>query len=192
MKRILIALVVFAAALSVHAYEKRDLLQRSATEAEVKASLVMDQKWVPYPAYSDRNGWNNLLGDYRENIIKTGEKCLDYKWEVVKASQYLEFEKSGSRDIMEKPNNRNSTAFGRLLMAELAEGKGRFLTDIMDGVFYFCEQTTWAESAHLVRFQESGRAIPDFRTDVLELKQGGLAQMLSWTCLLYTSDAADE
>ena len=56
MKRILIALVVFAAALSVHAYEKRDLLQRSATEAEVKASLVMDQKWVPYPAYTDRNG----------------------------------------------------------------------------------------------------------------------------------------
>ena len=54
MKRILLALVVFAAALSVHAYEKRDLLQRSATEAEVKASLVMDQKWVPYPAYTDR------------------------------------------------------------------------------------------------------------------------------------------
>ena len=181
MKRILIALVVFAAALSVHAYEKRDLLQHCATEAEVKASLVMDQKWVPYPAYSDRNGWNNLLGNYRENIIKTGEKCLDYKWEVVKASQYLEYEKSGSRDIMEIPNNRNSTAFGRLLMAELAEGKGRFLTDIMDGVFYFCEQTTWAESAHLVAFQKSGRSIPDYRTDVLELKQGGLAQMLSWT-----------
>ena len=167
--------------MGANAYEKRDLLQRSATEAEVKASLVMDQKWVPYPAYSDRNGWNNLLGDYRDDIIKTGEKCLDYKWEVVKASQYLEFEKSGSRDIMEKPNNRNSTAFGKLLMAELAEGKGRFLTDIMDGVFYFCEQTTWAESAHLVRFQKSGRAIPDYRTDVLELKQGGLAQMLSWT-----------
>ena len=181
MKRIIIALVMFVAALSVHAYEKRDLLQRSATEAEVKASLVMDQKWVPYPAYSDRNGWNNLLGNYRENIIKTGEKCLDYKWEVVKASQYLEYEKSGSRDIMEIPNNRNSTAFGRLLMAELAEGKGRFLTDIMDGVFYFCEQTTWAESAHLVAFQKSGRSIPDYRTDVLELKQGGLAQMLSWT-----------
>ena len=73
--------------MGANAYEKRDLLQRSATEAEVKASLVMDQKWVPYPAYSDRNGWNNLLGDYRDDIIKTGEKCLDYKWEVVKASR---------------------------------------------------------------------------------------------------------
>ena len=133
MKKVILALAVFAASLmGANAYEKRGLLQRSATEAEIKASLVMDQKWVPYPAYTDRNGWNNLLGDYRDNIIKTGEKCLDYKWEVVKASQYLEFEKSGSRDIMEKPNNRNSTAFGKLLMAELAEGKGRFLTDIMD------------------------------------------------------------
>lgn len=56
--------------MGANAYEKRDLLQRSATEAEVKASLVMDQKWVPYPAYSDRNGWNDLLGDYRNDIIK--------------------------------------------------------------------------------------------------------------------------
>ena len=181
MKRILLALAVFAATLSVHAYEKRDLLEKAATEAEVRSSLVMDQKWVPYPAYADRSGWASLLGDYRDDIIKAGEKCLGYKWEVVKASQYLEYEKSGSRKIMEDPNNRNSTAFSRLLMAELAEGKGRFITDIMDGVFYFCEQTTWAESAHLVAFQKSGRSIPDYRTDVLELHQGGVAQMLSWT-----------
>lgn len=181
MKRILLALAFFAATLSASAYEKRDLLEKAATEAEVNSSLVMDQKWVPYPAYADRSGWTALLGDYRDAIIKAGEKCLGYKWEVVKASQYLEYEKSGSRDIMEKPNNRNSTAFSRLLMAELAEGKGRFITDIMDGVFYFCEQTTWAESAHLVAFQKSGRSIPDYRTDVLELHQGGLAQMLSWT-----------
>lgn len=181
MKRLILALAVFAAALSAGAYEKRDLLEKAATEADVSSSLVMDQKWVPYPAYADRNGWTALLGDYRDAIIKAGEKCLGYKWEVVKASQYLEYEKSGSRDIMEKPNNRNSTAFSRLLMAELAEGKGRFMTDIMDGVFYFCEQTTWAESAHLVAFQKSGRSIPDYRTDVLELHQGGLAQMLSWT-----------
>ena len=181
MKRILLALAFFAATLSASDYEKRDLLEKAATEAEVNSSLVMDQKWVPYPAYADRSGWTALLGDYRDAIIKAGEKCLGYKWEVVKASQYLEYEKSGSRDIMEKPNNRNSTAFSRLLMAELAEGKGRFITDIMDGVFYFCEQTTWAESAHLVAFQKSGRSIPDYRTDVLELHQGGLAQMLSWT-----------
>lgn len=78
MKKVILILAVFAASLmGANAYEKRDLLQRSATKAEVKASLVMNQKWVPYPAYSDRNGWNNLLGDYRNDIIKTGEKCLD-------------------------------------------------------------------------------------------------------------------
>ncbi len=191
MKKLLLTLGFVAAVFTVHAYEKRDLLQKSATEAEVKQALVMDQKWVPYPAYSDRNGWEALLGSARDQIIKMGERNLGYQWEVVKASQYLEYEKSGSRKIMENPNNRNSTAFGRLLMAELAEGKGRFITDIMDGVFYFCEQTTWAESAHLVSFQKSKRAIPDFRTDVLELHQGGVAQMLSWT-YYYLHDQFDK
>ena len=191
MKRILLAAAVLVASLSVQAYEKRDFLQKSATEAQVRGCLVMNQKWVPYPAYADREGWNKFLGEYRDRIISDGEKMLGYKWEVVKASQYLEFEKSGSRKIMEDPNNRNSTALGRLLMAELAEGKGRFITDIMDGVFYFCEQTTWAESAHLVAFQKSGRSIPDYRTDVLELHQGGLAQMLSWT-YYYLHDQFDK
>ena len=182
MKKTLLTLAfALGCILTGQAYEKRDFLQKSATPQQLESYLVMDQKWVPYPAYTDRDGWNRFLGENREAIIRDGEKTLGYPWEVVKASWYLEFEKSGSRQIMEAPNNRNSTAFGKLLMAELAEGKGRFLTDIMDGVFYFCEQTSWAESAHLIAFQKSGRAIPDFRTDVLELHQGGVAQMLSWT-----------
>lgn len=182
MKKTLLTLAfALGCILTGQAYEKRDFLQKSATPQQLESYLVMDQKWVPYPVYTDRDGWNRFLGENREAIIRDGEKTLGYPWEVVKASWYLEFEKSGSRQIMEAPNNRNSTAFGKLLMAELAEGKGRFLTDIMDGVFYFCEQTSWAESAHLIAFQKSGRAIPDFRTDVLELHQGGVAQMLSWT-----------
>ena len=181
MRKILLALVlVLAYATSALAHEKRDLLEKSATEAQVRSCLVMDQKWVSYPDYDDRDGWNSLLGEYRDAIIKDGEKELDHKWEVVRASWYLEYEKSGSREIMQNPNNRNSRALSRLFMAELAEGKGRFLTDIMDGVFYFCEETSWAESAHLVGFQRSRRAIPDYREDVLELNQGGVAQMLSW------------
>lgn len=162
-------------------YEERNILERVATPAEVKASLLMDQKWVPYPAYKDREGWNQLLGDHRTAIIHQGERYLGYQWEVVKASQYMEYEKSGSRAVMQDPNNRNTTAFSSLLMAELAEGQGRFMKDIVDGVFFFCEMTSWAESAHLAAYQKTHRALPDYRENILELHQGSKSQMLAWT-----------
>lgn len=68
-----------------------------------------------------------------------------------------------------------------LLVAELAEGRGRFVNDLINGAMYFCEMTSWAESAHLSAYQKSKRALPDYRESILELRQGDVAQLLSWT-----------
>ena len=45
------------------AYEERDILRSRVDEAKLKTLLVPDQKWVPFPAYADRAGWDKLLGD---------------------------------------------------------------------------------------------------------------------------------
>ena len=119
-KSLAFIVLLFFVLTRLQAYETRDLLQHSATESQVRQSLVMDRKWVPYPAYSDREGWDKFLGNYKSAIIKNGERYLDYHWRVVRASEYLEYEKSGSRKIMENPNNGNATAFSAMLMAELA------------------------------------------------------------------------
>ena len=73
----------------LHAYEKRDLLQKEVDFEKVKSALIMEQKWVPYPDYSDRAGWDKLLGDYKEKYIRKGESYLDYEWKVVKATGRL-------------------------------------------------------------------------------------------------------
>lgn len=182
MKRHLVTIGLLVATLiPLQAYEARNLLQKAATENEVRQSLVMDQKWIPYPSYTDRAGWDKFFGEYKDAIIKTGEGYLDYHWRVVRATDYLEYEKSGSRDIMQVPNNKNVQAFSSMLVAELAEGKGRFVNDLMNGIFFFSEMTSWAESAHLMAYQKTKRALPDHREHILELHQGGMAQMLSWT-----------
>ena len=56
---------------------------------------------------------------------------------------------SGDRAIMESPFGKNNSALGSLFMAEMAEGKGRFVDQIINGVFASCEMTSWALSAHL-------------------------------------------
>ena len=40
------------------------------------SSLVMNQGWVPYPAYDDRDGWAEQLGEYQERIAAAGAKYL--------------------------------------------------------------------------------------------------------------------
>lgn len=175
---IVLALLGFT---NTNAYEKRDLLQHSASEEQLKQYLVMDQKWVPYPNYIDRQGWDELTSDNRNAIIKAGERFLDNAWTVVRASDYMEYERSGSRKAMEDPYNKNTQAFSALLMAELAEGKGRFVNDIVNGVFSLCEMTSWAESAHLASYQKTKRALPDHNENILDLKSGNLSQLLSWT-----------
>ena len=100
MKKI-VPLIVLLNCLSMllFGFEKRDLLLKKADLATVKTSLILNQKWVSYPNYHDRKAWDNLTSGVKEEIIRKGESALNYEWKVVKASDYLEFERSGNRDI---------------------------------------------------------------------------------------------
>lgn len=175
------------------AYTERNLLQNSVTKEQLKEALIMDGEWVPYPAYSDREGWNSLLSEEdRQTLIKAGEKMLDYKWQVIRATDYLEYERSGERNIMQNPYEANRKAINVLMMAELAEGKGRFVDQLINGVFFSCEMTSWVLSAHLPR-QSTKRSMPDWREQIIDLGSGNYGSMLAWVYYFFhdTFDKAD-
>ncbi len=161
------------------AYCDRNFLQKEADFKKLKSSLVMKQKWVPYPDYDDRDGWNRFLGPYKNDYICRGEACLGYVWKVVKATDYMAYERSGDQSAMEAPYGENSRALQDLFMAELAEGKGRFVDHIINGVFHCCEMTTWALSAHL-RLQKAKGYLPSHKEHVIDMGAGGLASLLAW------------
>ena len=176
--------VLMVAALGVlsfkaNAYTERNMLQKVADEATLKNVLVMNQKWVPYPAYTDRAAWDSLMGPNKQRLIQAGEKLLNYKWQLIPATAYIEYERSGNRKIMENPFNDNRNALNALMLAELAEGKGRFIDQLLDGVFMSCEMNSWVLSAHLPR-QSSKRSLPDFREQIIDLGSGNYGALLSW------------
>lgn len=178
---------------AMFAYTERNLLQNSVTKEQLKEALVMNGAWVPYPAYSDREGWNSLLNDEdRQTLIKAGEKMLDYKWQVIRATDYLEYERSGERNIMQNPYEANRKAINVLMMAELAEGKGRFIDQLINGIFFSCEMTSWVLSAHLPR-QSTKRSMPDWREQIIDLGSGNYGSMLAWVYYFFhdTFDKAD-
>lgn len=180
MKRTTVLLCLLLWAVAAFAYTERNLLEKRARVETLKDVLLMDQQWVPFPDYADRAGWEAFLGPYRETYIRRGEKRLDYRWQVVRATDYLEFERTGNRDVMENPYNENIFAIVDLLLAELAEGKGRFVDQLINGVFHSCEMTSWALAAHII-VQPTHRALPAYDYPVIDLVSGDLSGVLSWT-----------
>lgn len=180
-------LMLFGFLIQAQAYTEKNLLQKHTDLKSLEKVLIMNQKWVPYPTYEDRAGWDKFLGDYKELYIKQGEKKLNYQWKVIKATDYIEYERSGSRNIMENPFDDNNKAIATLVMAELAEGKGRFIDQIINGVFHSCEMTSWALSAHLGA-QRSGRSLPSNKEHIIELTSGDLGSLLSWTYYFFNKE----
>ena len=163
----------------VFAYTKRDLLQKRADVITLKNVLVKDYKWIPYPAYQDRRGWDIFLGKYKLAFIEKGQQALGYQWKVIKATDYLEFERTGSRSTMEGPFNQNIQAIVDLFMAELAEGEGRFIDQLANGVFESCQMTSWAAAAHL-KLQLNKSSFPNHNEQIIDLVSGDVGSLFSW------------
>ena len=83
---------------------------------------------------------------------------------------------------MQNPFRANSSALSSLVMAELAEGEGRFLDQIANGIWFFCEKTSWVLSAHMGQHTRRDRtSLPDYDEFVIDLMAGDVGSFLSWT-----------
>lgn len=165
-----------------------NLLTGTFKQEDVRSYLKTGRSWIPYPEYADRAGWEQLVAPFKEQIIEKGNSVLSYQWQVVKATDYLEYERSGNRTIMEKPLNENVSALSSLILAELAEGKGRYIDQIINGSWHLTEMSTWSLSAHLPAFQSSKRSLPQQRTQVLDLMAGDLGSLLAWTHYFFRTE----
>jgi len=104
---------------------------------------------------------------------------------VVQATDYLEIIRSGDRrqGAYAAPQN----ALLALVMGELTEGKGRFIDQIVNGVWYYSEQTWWGWSAHLTA-QKAPHGLPDADEPVIDLGVGEITNILSWTWFLFREE----
>ena len=140
--------------------------------------FVTGGEWFPYPDYSDRAGWDALIGDNKSFLVNAGEKYTDFEWKSVPATAYLAYERTGERAIMEAPLKENRLALNSLVLAELAEGKGRFIDQIINGVWHLSQMPSWVLSAHLPR-QASKRALPDPAEQIIDLGSGALGAQIA-------------
>lgn len=168
-----------------HHAEERNILMKELQQLDLSKDLITDHSWILLPDHKNRNFWNNLSPQIREAYIKAAESQLNYGWPGVKATDYMEIVRSGNRlqEVYAGPKS----ALSALVMGELADGKGRFIDQIINGVWYYCEQTWWGWSAHFY-LQQAPNGLPDANEPTIDLGVGEVASMLAWTWYLFKDE----
>jgi hypothetical protein len=103
--------------------QARNILANEAKQIDLAKVLITDNSWNKLPTYKDRQFWQNLPADVKESYLTRAEGYLTYNWPVVRATDYLEFIRSGDR--RQEAYSACSSALISLVMGELVEGKGR-------------------------------------------------------------------
>jgi len=185
MKHLILILALTVFGFAGMAKEQRDLLQKEAKETSLSQALVKHFSELGFPDYYNRTFWNNLPETFKKQYIEDAEKYFDYNWPVVKATEYLEIIRSGDR--RQEAYAAPRAALMALVMGELVEGKGRFTDQIVNGVWYYSEQTWWGWSAHLTA-QKAPHGLPDADEPVIDLGVGEITNILSWTWFLFKDE----
>ncbi len=158
---------------------KRSILAGAWDEPRLATALQPAGHWTPFPVYRDRAAWDALPGDERQARILAAERTLGKAWEAIPATLLLEYKRNGNRSRFE------AVSFGRrkrlrdLAVAECLEGKGRFLDDVLNGVWLVCEESWWGVPAHL-GMQKAGTGLPDVEEPVVELFAAETGSLLAW------------
>lgn len=171
---LLILCLFFGGCLRLNSQETH-LLENSLTQEQLQEALLPVEEWMRYPSYKDRLSWEKTIPvDIRTNIIKAGEKALDYEWKPDLASDYLAYKRTGQ--IL--TGRKNQMTLNSLVLAELVEGKGRFLDAIIDGAWFLCE-VSWVHSAHAY-FQKDKSGLPDPDEPTVELVVADIGAQMAW------------
>ena len=165
--------------------KERNILGDEAKIIDLDKSLITNDSWNKIPNYKNRKFWQSLPQNIREEYISKAEKYLDFDWPAIKATDYLEFIRSGDR--RQQVYATRSNALIALVMGELVEGKGRFMDQVINAVWYFSEQTYWGWSAHL-GMQKRGLGLPDVNDPIIDLGVGEITNNLSWTLYLFKDE----
>jgi len=112
-------------------------------------------------------------------LTSAGEDAATKDWTVLPATVYLDFMRNGDRRSYQLPWAERRNRLVSLVLAECAEGKGRFLDPITNGLWVLFEESSWVYPAHIF-MQRAGSDLPDITEPIVDLGVGETAALISW------------
>ena len=179
MKKTIVFITVFLLlACSLYA-QKENLLGGKYSAAELQRLLIPQKDWTPFPRIDDREGWAEADRDMLQACILSAGASVDYDWPTIPATLSLLFVRDGNRSRYEAISFKKRAVLSTLIMAEVAENKGRFIDPIINGVWSICEESWWGVSAHLPRGREYA-GLMDVSEPFVDLFAAETGKVIAW------------
>ena len=125
---------------------------------------------------ADDTFWRDSIPlEMRQSYVEYGEQYLGKPWTVLPWTVFAENKQTGNRVNYEALCFEKRRQLAAIVMAEIMEGKGRFMGDIIDGMGSFCEETWWGIPAHYPK------AIPLAELQEVDLFNAETASLIVWT-----------
>lgn len=154
-------------------------LQKNQPRQWLKPQLLRSS----FPDRSQRSVWEKADPAAAAFLLANGEKYLGHIWATLSATLFLDFAETGVRGRYQDAFFARREALSSLVMAECIEGKGRFVRDIVNGIWAICEDSYWGLPAHLY-LQKRGFGLPDVQEPTVDFSAAETASLLAWTSYL--------
>ena len=163
---VLVVLVLVSASVFAQ-ITQRNLLSSHFKLEDIKASLISQRDWKPFPKTAAE--WKERVPQAQlDEIVKKGEQILGKEIPQVPATLLLEYVRNGNRSNYEAKSFARRNNLMDLVLAESVEDKGRFTDAIANYVWAICEETYWGVPAHLST-QKAKSGLPDVEDPIVEL-----------------------
>ncbi len=159
------------------------MLNKVLGRINLKEVLAPRDFYKPFPVFEERKIWEELDKELREYYINKAGSYMNYQWQQLTATCYMEYKKSGNRTNYQEIIKERRKVVISLLLAECMEGKGRFVNDIINGVWCICEETSWVAPAHNnYMLAQKNNVLPDIELEVvfIDLFSAETASLLTW------------
>ncbi len=138
----------------------------------------------PFPKAAEREAYEALPANLRTNLIAMGEAVSGKGFPTIRATDFMAFKRTGNRVNFEDIYFGKRHDLNSLVVAECVENQGRFLDDIIDGIFSLCEESAWQLPPHNSYERNKPQEIlPDSTRPVMDLFACETGSQLA--CILY-------
>ena len=159
----------------------KDLLCSTFTPELLSRSLLSASAWHPYPTAAERDAWRQVPKEIADATIARSEKIKGTEWEAFPATVFLEYKRIGNRQHFERYYFTRRSRLTDLVLGECVEGSGRFIDEIINGIWLVCEETFWGLPAHLLlQKNHPGSGLPDAEEPIVDLFAAETGATMSW------------
>lgn len=144
--------------------------------------------FAPYCPITDRTAWENTDEEWKKESLHLGEQYLQFSYPALSATDFMDFTRTGNRVRYEDKFFSKRHALNALVLAECIEDSGRFMDDIVNGIFSICEESAWQLPPHNSYIRDTPQLpLPDSTAPVLDLFACETGAVLATTYYLLIS-----